>query len=269
VADIDFTELLTTSAKSRPDHVPNEYVRVDHWGEGFEGDLRFRDYEANSDSKKYWNAVAERFSAKKRELIHRPKRGLGGKTGVWVHPLIAAHYAAWLNPDFAVLVNETFLRVVEGDSDLAAEMMIRDHNKDRLERAKQRVLCSETNKQTMVLAQEWGTPYAQVHNDRYRGLYEMDAKQLRAAGNLEKDETPLNALSVYDLTLNSLANQRAKMAGNPLSMTRIASTLRRGHKEDLGSDLVPTFEVNRLRPSQARAIAFSPEYQSELPLMRK
>jgi hypothetical protein len=267
MSNIDFTLLLKESESNRPDHVSAEYVRVDHWGDNF-NDSRFRHYEENQETKKYWNSVREKLcrnSGKAQKPVFKPGQKYKG-TGIWVHPLIAAHYAAWLNADFAVLVNETFIRVVEGDSDLAAEMMIRDHNKDRLERAKQRVLCSETNKQTMVLAQEWGTPYSQVHNDRYRGLYEMDAKQLRVAGSLEKNETPLNALSVYDLTLNSLANQRAKMAGNPLSMTRIASTLRRGHKEDLGSDLVPTFEENRLRPSQARAIAFSPEYQSELPL---
>jgi hypothetical protein len=266
MSNIDFTLLLKESESNRPEHVPEGYVRVDHWQGAF--DARFSHYEENAETKRYYNAVRAKLcrnSGFAQKPVFKPGQKHKG-TGIWVHPLIASHYAAWLNVDFAVLVNETFLRVVEGDSDLAADMMIRDHNKDRLERAKQRVLCSETNKQTMVLAQEWGTPYAQVHNDRYRGLYEMDAKQLRAAGNLEKDETPLNALSVYDLTLNSLANQRAKMAGNPLSMTRIASTLRRGHKEDLGCDLVPTFEKNRLRPSQARAIAFSPEYQSELPL---
>lgn len=259
----DFTALLTVSSSARPEHVPTEYIRVDHWGDAFDGDTRFRNYEDNAETKKYWNAVRQRVRSKKSELFCKP--GRGKRTGIWVHPLIASHYAAWLNADFAVLVNETFHRVLEGDSDLAAEMMIRDHNKERVERAKQRVLVSGTNKETMELAKVTGTPYAQVHNDRYRGLYRMDAKQLREVGELQSHETPLDALSTYDLTLNSLANQRAKMIGNPNAIFAVANTLREGHEKDVGSQLVPTFETNRLRPQQARAIAFG-QYQSELPL---
>ena len=43
-------------------------------------------------------------------------------------------------------------RYIEGDADLGAEMMIRDHNKDRFERAKKRLLVCETNKQTADIA---------------------------------------------------------------------------------------------------------------------
>jgi hypothetical protein len=134
--------------------------------------------------------------------------------------LIASHYASWLSADFAILVNQTFLRVMEGDSDLAAEMMIRDHNKDRVDRAKKRVLVSGTNKETMELAKVDGARYADVHNDRYKGLYHKDARQLRIEAGITKDQTPLDKMSAYDLNLNSLANQMALMAGKSSAIVR-------------------------------------------------
>jgi hypothetical protein len=84
----------------------------------------------------------------------------------------------------------------------------------------------------------------------------MNAKQLRSDGGLAEKDTPLNCLSEYDLTLNSLANMRAKMLGNPNAMLKVSDTLRRGHKDDFGTDLKPTWEEKSLRPSQAKAIAF-------------
>lgn len=259
----NFSQLLTVSAENRPANVRADYVRVDHWGKNFDHS-RFDNYLQNTETKKYCKAVAARVCLNPSELIIRPGRGKKG--GIWVHPYIAIHYGEWLSPDFAVVVKDTFKRVVEGDSDLAAEMMIRDHNKERVERAKKRVLVCQTNKETMELAREWGSPYAQVHNDRYRGLYEMDAKQLRKDGGLSDKETPLDVLSEYDLTLNSLANQRAKILNNPNAMVKVANTLRRGHEEDIGQPLKPTWEKKRLRPNQARAIAYAPEYQTELPV---
>jgi hypothetical protein len=265
MSNIDFTLLLKESESNRPDHVPEDYVRVDHWGEGFEGDLRFRDYEANSESKKYWNAVAERFSAKKRELIHRPKRGLGGKTGTWVHPLIASHYAAWLNADFAVLVNETFLRVVEGDSDLAADMMIRDHNKDRQQKALKRVKATVSNRTVNGLSQKHGLPFYKIHDDRNVGLYGRTTKQLRSDGGIEGKETPLNYMSDLDLSYADAANGMVIEADNPALMALAASGIAELHKKITGKSLQPKWESDRLTPTQARTITHSAFYQTELP----
>ena len=63
-----------------------------------------------------------------------------------------------------------------------------------------------------------------------------------------------------------MANQRAKMMGNPNAIFAVANTLREGHEKDMGSPLKPTWEEKRLRPNQAKAIAYSPEYQTELPV---
>lgn len=94
----------------------------------------------------------------------------------------------------------------------------------------------------------------------------MNAKQLREDGGLDKKETPLDAFSEYDLVLNSLVNLRAKMLGNPNAIQQVANTVRKSHKEDFGTDLKPTWELNRLRPSQARLLAYGQSYQGELPV---
>ena len=191
----------------------------------------------------------------------------GGKNPeTLAHYKLALEYAGYLSIEFKSWMLGIVADLIAEPEQFAADILINSHNKEKVDRAKQRLLVSGTNKETMELASETGTPYAQVHNDRYRGLYRMDAKQLRVDGGLEKNETPLDALSTYDLTLNSLANQRAKMMKNPNAIFSVANTLRDGHEKDMGSPLTPTWEEKRLRPNQARAIAFSKEYQTELPV---
>jgi hypothetical protein len=155
-------------------------------------------------------------------------------------------------------------RYIQGDADLGLEIMLRDHNKERVERAKERLLVSETNKQTVELAKEFSVSYGKVHNDRYFGLYREDAASLRAASGIKPSETPLDVLSTYDLTLNSLANQMAKRANNPKAIFDAANNLRQAHEQVIGTKLVPVFEKHRLRPCQAKTIAFG-NNQLELP----
>jgi hypothetical protein len=119
---------------------------------------------------------------------------------------------------------------------------------------------------TQIIAARFGVEAEEVHDNRYQGLYCKNMVQLKQEARLGKTETPLDALSTYDLALNDLANQRAKMMGNPNAIFAVANTLREGHEKDMGSPLKPTWEEKRLRPNQAKAIAYSPEYQTELPV---
>lgn len=215
------------------------------------------------ESKKLVNQISKEYKVQKSHLLES-KAGKGGET--LAHYKLALEYAGYLSVEFKSWMLEIIADLIIEPEQFAADILINSHNKEKVDRAKQRLLVSGTNKETMELASETGTPYAQVHNDRYRGLYRKDAKQLRVDGGLDKNETPLDALSTYDLTLNSLANQRAKMMKNPNAIFSVANTLREGHEKDMGSPLVPTWEEKRLRPSQARAIAFSKEYQTELPV---
>ena len=254
MADINFTSLLTENRRSGDD-----FINATQWCKQF--GKRWAKFEESTETKAFIRACCEKKQVPKRDLVQSVKG-----SGTFIHPLVAIKLAEWLSPDFEVFVKETFKSFIESPEDFAANILINSHNKEKVERAKQRVLVSGTNKQTMELASITGTPYAQVHNDRYRGLYRMDAKQLRTDGGLDKTETPLDALSTYDLTLNSLANQRAKMMNNPNAIFAVANTLREGHEIDMGSQLKPTWEEKRLRPNQAKAIAYSPEYQTELPV---
>lgn len=155
-------------------------------------------------------------------------------------------------------------RYIEGDADLGVEMLIRDHNKERVERAKKRLLVCDTNKETAELAGKHGVPQSQVHNDRYRGLYEKTAQQLRQDGNISKGKTPLDAMSTYDLTLNSLANMMALQCDNPNAILSVSVGLRDLHESKTGRPLTPTWEEKSLRPSQARKVLSNG--QMELPV---
>jgi len=267
--NLDFNSLVADNRRSSDD-----FVNATKWAKQFGKDFAYfwkspeiRAFARALDKKLKRDGSAELVPSKglgNGLSYDRPGRGKKGDT--FIHPLLAIKLAEWLSPEFDVFVKETFRSFIENPEDFAANILINSHNKDRVDRAKQRVLVSGTNKETMELAAMTGVNYAQVHNDRYRGLYRQTAAQLREAGGLDKKETPLDALSTYDLTLNSLANQRAKMIKNPSAIFSIANTLREGHEKDVGVPLEPTWEEKRLRPSQARAIAHASEYQTTLPV---
>lgn len=119
---------------------------------------------------------------------------------------------------------------------------------------------------SQIIANRFNVDVTEVHNNRYRGLYRKNATQLREDAGLKKSETPLDRLSAYDLNLNSLANQMALMAGDSGKVLDAANGLRSLHEQTVGKPLTPTWEEKLLRPNQAKAIAYSPEYQTELPV---
>jgi hypothetical protein len=195
----------------------------------------------------------------------KSKAGKGGET--FAHYKLAIEYAGYVNVEFKSWMLGVIGDFIESPEDFAADVLINSHNKDRVERAKKRVLVSGTNKETMELAKIDGANYAEVHNNRYRGLYRMNAAQLREDAGLKKAETPLDKLSAYDLNLNSLANQMALMSGSSAKVLDAANGLRALHEQTVGKPLTPTWEEKYLRPNQAKAIAYSSEYQAELPLI--
>jgi hypothetical protein len=74
------------------------------------------------------------------------KRGKDSET--WASPKIAIDFAEWLSPEFSSFVKRIFIKYPKGDCTLAAEILAREHNRDRVERAKNRLHCSDTNKTT-------------------------------------------------------------------------------------------------------------------------
>lgn len=145
------------------------------------------------------------------------------------------------------------IKYIKGDADLGLKLLYRDKNKERVERAKRRMQVSDTNKQVVsFVSQNPGSTYSDVHNDRYKGLYRKNAKQLRLECGAKGKETPLNYMSEMDLTLNLLVNQVAIRAGNPNVVFEAASNVREGVEKTLKESLVPQWVGSCLPPSKAR-----------------
>jgi hypothetical protein len=143
-------------------------------------------------------------------------------------------------------------RYIEGDADLGAELIARDKDRSRVDRAQKRILMTETNKQVAQLASETGIKHSQLHNDRYKGLYRKTAQQLRDMADLTHSDSPLSRMSSRDLTMNSLANQLAIEAGDGTDVFDFANDIRESYQKRMGKKLEPKFEENILRPQDAR-----------------
>jgi hypothetical protein len=154
----------------------------------------------------------------------------------------------------------------DGDADLGATLIIRDHNKARQEKAMKRVKAALSNKNVAELSQRHSQPFYRIHDDRNVGLYGMNTKQLRADGNVDGKETPLNYLSDLDLSYTDAANGMVIKADNPSLMVRAAAGLAKLHEEITGEKLQPTWDDDRLTPAKARKITHSSNYQVEMPV---
>lgn len=191
-------------------------------------------------------------------------RGKGGET--LAHYKIALEYAGYLSVEFKSWMLEAIADLITEPEELAANILISSHNKDKVERAKKRILCSETNKQTAFIAHNAGISVGKAHNDRYNGLYRKTASQLRSDAGIESG-TPLDVMSSRDLQMNSLTNTLAIEANDASLLFDFANDIRESYQKRMGKPLEPIWEEKLLRPNQAKAIAYAPEYQTELPLV--
>lgn len=251
---LDFAAILSNNRRSGDD-----FINATQWCKQF--GKRWAKFEESIETKAFIRACCEKKQVHKRDLVQSVKG-----SGTWVHPLIAIKLAEWLSPDFEVFAKETLKSFIESPEDFAADILINSHNKDRVDRAKKRVLCSETNKQTAFIAHNAGISVGKAHNDRYNGLYRKTASQLRTDAGIENG-TPLDVMSSRDLQMNSLTNTLAIEANDASLLFDFANDIRESYQKRMGKPLTPIWEEKLLRPNQAKAIAFSPEYQHELPLI--
>lgn len=142
-------------------------------------------------------------------------------------------------------------RYLEGDAELGAEMIIRDHNQKRQERAKKRLLVCDTNKEIAEMVTNFGVNPGKIHNDRYQGLYGKTAQDMRQEAGIKTKETPLNVLSTRDLTLNSLVNQLA-LESDPSLTFDIAKGISSGIEKSMKKPLKPIYEIDRLKINKAK-----------------
>lgn len=196
--------------------------------------------------------------------VFRAVRG-GKSPETFAHYKIALEYAGYLDVEFKSWMLGIIGEIIKAPEEFAADILINSHNKDRVERAKKRILCSETNKQTAFIAHNAGISIGKAHNDRYNGLYRKTASQLRVDAGIESG-TPLDAMSSRDLKMNDLANTLAIEADDANLLFDFANDIRDSYQKRMGKSLEPIWEEKLLRPNQAKAIAYSPEYQTELPI---
>jgi hypothetical protein len=145
-------------------------------------------------------------------------------------------------------------------------LLIRDHNKERQQKAIKRVKVALSNKDSNALSQKHGLPFHKLHDDRNVGLYGKTTKQLREDGGVKKDETPLNYLSEKDISYADAANAMVIDANNPALMALAASGIAELHQRITGKRLIPTWDKERLTPAKARQITHSSAYQGALPV---
>ena len=151
------TEFFTSLVKENT-RVKDDYVNATVWSKAFGREWRV--YRQSKRCKRTIDNLVKEYHITIRDVVEA-KPGKVPET--WVHPEIAIDFAEWLSPEFSSFVKRIFIRYLKGDRTLAAEILARDHNRDRVERAKNRLHCSDTNKTTAQLAFAAKKPIAQVH----------------------------------------------------------------------------------------------------------
>lgn len=254
------TEFFTSLVKENT-RVKDDYVNATVWSKAFGREWRV--YRQSKRCKRTIDNLVKEYHITIRDVVEA-KPGKVPET--WVHPEIAIDFAEWLSPAFSSFVKRIFIRYLKADPTLAADILARNYNNERVERAKCRLHCSDTNKTTAQLAFASGLPIAQLHNDRYYGLYDEPASKLREMAGLKAKQTPLDAMSAADLNFNSLANYFAVKSGKADRLYHYALSLRNAFETETGQKLVPQWEEQKMRADQAKTIAYGQTYQTELPL---
>ena len=197
----------------------------------------------------------------RKSSVIESSRGKGSETKA--HYKLAIEYAAYLDVEFKSWMLGIVGDYIESPEDLAANILIESHNKERQQRALKRVRVALSNKELNELSRKHGLPYYKLYDDRSVGLYGKTTKQLRIEGGVEK-ETPLNYLSELDISYADAASGMVIKADNPSLMALAAAGIADLHKRITGQKLEPTWDAERLTPAKARKITHSSTYQMEL-----
>ena len=129
------------------------------------------------------------------QILHLVEAKPGKVPETWASPEMAIDFAEWLSLEFSSFVKRIFIRYLKGDHTLAAEILARDHNRDRVERAKNRLHCSDTNKTTAQLAFAAILLMAQVYSKTHGNCRACQGDRAR------RDKTTCSP--IYPLARNS------------------------------------------------------------------
>jgi len=101
---------------------------------------------------------------------------------------------------------------------------------------------------TQSLASLASKNYLEIHNDRYQGLYKMNAEELSYAQGRKGSEELLGHFSIRDLMMSALANTLTIESGDPDLMFDIARDIRDSYQSRIGKELLPVWEKDVLSP---------------------
>ena len=158
---------------------------------------------------------------------------------------------------------EIMVRIWKGDADLGLAIMLRDTDKQRVERAKARMRVGDFNRKTTAKAFSNREKPNLVHDARYRGVYEMNTGKVREEMGLKKNDCPLDYMETGELAIHEATQYMALKAMENQGGTLQKHTFRAGQKmrnayvTTVGAPpaLLPAKETIYMDLEEARAIS--------------
>jgi hypothetical protein len=127
---------------------------------------------------------------------------IGRTSETWVHPIMAIHLASYLDAEFANHVAGVFQRYLEGDANLAIEIIDRNNNPEDLKRIEKRIKTKQTNKSVNSAIQAaGGTCFAAVANINNLGVTGLTAKELQLARNVKQTRDGMTSLELSAISI--------------------------------------------------------------------
>lgn len=125
---------------------------------------------------------------------------------------------------------ELVVRVWRGDADLGLAIMLRDTDKQRLERAKGRMRVGDFNIKTRKTALDNNEQPNLVHDARYRGVYDMNTGMVRDKMGLLKKDCPLDYMETGELAIHEATQYMALKAMEATGGTIQGHTFKAGRQ---------------------------------------
>lgn len=131
--------------------------------------------------------------------LMKRKEGRGG--GTWAHKVLAVEYAGYLSPEFKVRVNDTFLRVQEGDDSVIDEAFANqslEKQKRTAARIQSKVIRNQ-HTETLKAHQVTMQGYGLCTNATYKPLLGGTANDVRKSRNLPAKANVREHLSLKEI----------------------------------------------------------------------
>lgn len=182
----------------------DNYVNATEWCRKF--GKEFADFKKTQQCKNLAKHLAKNLNLTIHQVLE-VNRGKGSSS--WVHPVIAIALAEWLDPEFSLLVKNTFIRYLKGDVTLATEIVERTNNVEALKHHKARVdgkiarIGLTNTLQEHGVSQPW--QFAQCTDEINKSILGGTAKEVKVQRGLTKSTALRDNLSTLELAALNLA----------------------------------------------------------------